>query len=120
MVEVNLYLFGKPEWEMDLEKAKAGDFKLLGENLRERLNKVSEIVTKLEKNGWERSAGLYDIMFYKKLKLDEAKIELKKLGIDDGDVDINDFDEEEDEDFEEDIEEDDEKNFTESKWVKKT
>ena len=49
MVEVNLYLFGKPEWEMDLEKAKAGDFKLLGENLRERLNKVSEIVTKLER-----------------------------------------------------------------------
>ena len=53
-------------------------------------------------------------------KVKKYSQELKKLGIDDGDVDINDFDEEEDEDFEEDIEEDDEKNFTESKWVKKT
>lgn len=120
MVEINIHLFGKPEWEMDLEKADAEAFRLLGEDIKERLKRISEIIVKLEKNGWDRSAGLYDIMYYKKIKLDQAKDELKKLEIGEDEVNLEDFDEEEfDEDLEEEIENEDENNFTKDKWVKK-
>ncbi len=123
MVEINIHLFGKPEWEMDLEKASSDDFKLLGEELKERLARISELIIILEKNGWERSAGLYDIMYYKKIKLEDAKKEVKELGINEDEINLDDFSDEESEedleadDLEEDLEADN--NFTETKWVKK-
>ncbi len=105
MVEINVHLFGKPEFELDLEKANPEDIKALGEELKERLRRAGEIVEKLEQNGWERNAGMYDITFYKKIKLDEAKEELKKLGISEDEVSLDDFDEEEEEEGERDEEE---------------
>ena len=120
MSEINVHLFGKPEWEIDLEQASAEDFKALGEELKERLARISEIVTILEKNGWSRSAGLYDIMFYKNIKLDTAKIEIGKLGIKEDEINLDEFDEEEiDEDEESDDLEEDSQKYIESKWVKK-
>lgn len=88
MTEIIVHLFSKPEAEIDIEKAKPEDFKELGSELQTRLSRVSEIVEKLEKNGWERSAGMYDINFYKKIKLKIAKEELKKLGIGEDEVDV--------------------------------
>lgn len=88
MTEISVHLFSKPETEIDLEKAKPDDLKELGNELKKRLDKVAEIVEKLEKNGWERSAGMYDINFYKKIKLSEAKRELEKLGIKEDEVNI--------------------------------
>lgn len=88
MAEISIRLFLKPEAEIDLEKADADDFKELGNELQRRLKKVSEIIEKLEKNGWERSAGMYDINFYKKIKIQKAKEELKKLGIKENEVEI--------------------------------
>ena len=38
MIEIWIHLFGKPEWEMDLEKAKAKDFEELGKKLFDRLH----------------------------------------------------------------------------------
>ncbi len=107
MVEINIFLFSKPENEIELEEAKPEDFRKLGDELQVRLNKVAEIVEKLEKNKWERSAGLYDLSFYKKIKVDDAKKELEKLGIKEDEVDImeEEFDEEIEEEFEEDNEE---------------
>lgn len=101
MAEISIHLFSKPEVEIDLEKAKPEEFKQLGNELQERLNKVSEIIEKLEKNGWERSAGMYDVNFYKKIKIKEAKEELKKLDIKEDEIDI--VEEEFDEDNEEGI-----------------
>lgn len=95
MVEVSLFLFGKPEMEIDTEKAKPEDIKELGNELQARLKRISVIVEKLEKNGWERSGGLYDINFYKKISEEEAKAELKKLDIKEDEVSIMDFEEEE-------------------------
>lgn len=108
MVEISIHLFSKPEVEIDLEKAKPEDFRKLGEELQTRLSRASEIIEKLGKNGWKRSAGLYDVSFYKKIKPEEAREELKKLDIKEDEVDISeeDFDEEEfeDEKFEDDYE----------------
>lgn len=88
MIEIWIHLFGKPEWEMDLEKAKAKDFEELGKKLFDRLKWVSQIILKLEANNWERSAGLYDIHYYKETTLKKAKSELKKNGICEKEVNI--------------------------------
>lgn len=103
MAEISIHLFSKPEVEIDLEKAKPEDFKKLGEELKERLSRVAEIVEKLEKAGWERSVGMYDLNFYKKIKLSEVKQELEKLSIKADEVDI--MEEEFDGEFEEDLDE---------------
>jgi len=97
MTEISVYLFSKPEAEIDLEKAKPDDFKKLGDELQARLTRVAEIVEKLEKNGWERSAGIYDLTYYKKIKINEAKQELKNSGINEDEVEImeEEFDEDE-------------------------
>jgi len=94
MTEIIVHLFSKPEVEIDLEKARPKDFKKFGNELKERLDRISEITEKLENNSWERSAGLYDLTFYKKIKLSETKKELEKLGIDEKEVFLDDFDEE--------------------------
>ena len=98
MAEISLYLFGKPEWELDLDKAEPGEFRELGDSLRERLYRVAEITEKLEKNGWKRSGALYDIYFYKEAKREEAERELEELGIKEDEIY---FLEEEEEEIEE-------------------
>ena len=86
MAEISLYLFGKPEWEMDLDKAEPEEFRRLGDSLRDRLYRAAEITEKLERNGWERSGALYDLYFYKKVKREDAEKELKELGIKEDEV----------------------------------
>ena len=44
--------------------------------------KVADIVERLEKNGWERSAGLYHVVLSKDVSRKEAVQELKDLKID--------------------------------------
>ncbi len=93
--EICLHLFGKPEWEIDLEKAQPNDISSLGEELRDRLKEISNILEKLEKNGWERSAALYDIMLFKDITKKEAEKELKTLGLDIKLLNIEEFEPEE-------------------------
>jgi len=82
MIDINIFLFGKPEWMMDLKKAKPEDFMNLGFELWAWLDRVSEIIEELEKNGWSRSACLYNLYYSKETTLKKAKKELKDLGID--------------------------------------
>jgi len=96
--EVELWLFGKPEWELkDINTATPDEIRQLGEELRERLRRVAEIMKILEKNGWIRGGGgLYEIFYYKDIGIEEAKEELRRLGIDpEKEVDL--FEEEEEE-----------------------
>jgi hypothetical protein len=95
MATINIWLFGKPEWEMDFDKATYQDIKDLGDNLRDRLYRISEIVEKLENNEWFRSAGLYDLYLHKNIKKELVGEELEKLGIKEKEVNIEDFGEEE-------------------------
>lgn len=96
MVEISLFLYTKPGEEIDLDKATPEDIKNLGENINEWLKRVSEIMKKLESNKWEKSGGLYDVNFYKKISEKEAKEELKKLGIKEDEVNIFEIEDEED------------------------
>ncbi len=68
MATIDIWLFGNPEWEIDLDKATPLNIKDLGENLKDRLSRISEIVEKLENNGWNRGAGLYNLYLHKNIK----------------------------------------------------
>ena len=89
-MEIDVFLFGKPEWMIDLDKATPKDIRDLGLGIKERLEKISTIMEKLENNGWGRSAGLYDLFFYKGIDLENGKKELISLNIDEKDISIRD------------------------------
>ena len=94
MANIDIWLFGKPEWEMDFDKATPQDIKDLGENLKDRLCRIAEIVEKLENNVWCRSAGLYNLYLYKDVKKELVGEELEKLGIGEKELSVEDFGEE--------------------------
>ncbi len=87
IVEINIFLFGKPAWEIEnfegnnLEKNFSFTLKALGDKLKERLYKIAEIHEKLIDNGWEATGGLYTIKYTKNTTKKEAEKELEKLGI---------------------------------------
>ncbi|MCW3132040.1 MAG: hypothetical protein N2V73_04925 [Candidatus Methanospirare jalkutatii] len=97
-VEVDLFLFGKPEWEMNMEEVSASEIREKGEELKERLHRIAEIMEKLENAGWERAgASLYSISFYKDIAIEDAKEELRQLGIDPEEVGLMEIEEEDEE-----------------------
>ena len=91
MTEISIWLYGKPEWEINnLDEITGEQLKEHGKELMKRLSHIGDIVTKLEKNDWSRSAGLYDLFFYKDISVDKAKEELTNLGIDVEKIDLRD------------------------------
>lgn len=85
MVRFVLWLYGKPAWDMELERELDKDFsnmlRSVGDNRKEWLHKVADIYDKLINNGWEPYGTLYDIDFYKNISVEEAEEEFKKLGL---------------------------------------
>lgn len=93
--EVCIHLFGKPEWEINTEKASPNEIKNLGKDIAKRLEKAAKMMKILEKDGWDRSGGLYDISFFKDISKKEAKIQLKKIGIGLKEICLMEFEDEE-------------------------
>ena len=103
-----IFLFGKPAWEIDeLEGGEVTQelieqIRKMGDEIRQNLIWVAEVLTKLLKLGWSGSGGLYDVMLYKDVTLKEAERELAELNINTEQLNLE---EEEDEDDDEDLEE---------------
>ncbi len=98
MINISLYLYGKPEWDLPTDDGSIdGDLlKAHGNKLKEHLHKVADIVEKLKKNGWDYSLALYSLELYKEdITKQEVKKELKKLGISLKAINIMDFEDEE-------------------------
>lgn len=93
MVEISMYLFGKPEWEFE-EKIDSKKIREKGDELNARLQAIADTMDKLTTAGWDHYMTLYTLQFSKKLSKNEAEIELKKLGIDANTYHIEEFDEE--------------------------
>lgn len=89
-MEIKMFLFGKPEWMIDLDKSTIEDIRNLGLHIKERLDKISTVVDKLENDGWRRYAGLYDIYLYKDIDLENGKKELERLGINEDCISVRD------------------------------
>jgi hypothetical protein len=102
-VRLSLWLFGKPAWEIERLEGSDVDVRLLdeiaqlGEEFSARLKHVSEIGRKLLNAGWDGYGLLYDLDFMKDITLEEAKAELKALGIDENEVSLTEEEIEEDE-----------------------
>ena len=95
MIEIYLHLFGKPEWEINGDSAKAEEFKELGKKIQERLEKISNFIQILEEKYWKRSATSYGIIFYKDITRSQAERELKLLNINPEEVDLQEYNDQE-------------------------
>ncbi len=98
MVEFSLFLYYKPGPDMDIEGKENFDPEILvkhGEYLKEDLERTANWLKLLRENGWEYSGGLYDVMCYKDISIEEAKKELKRLGIDVDEENLMEIEEEE-------------------------
>ena len=81
MVEIMVYLFGKPEWEFGGEVDPKA-IKAKGDELKQRLYGIADKIQKLLDNGWDCEPTLYDLSLTKNISKVRAEKELKKLGID--------------------------------------
>jgi hypothetical protein len=87
-VEVSIFLFGKPAWEIDgleggdLDDALIEQIRAKGKELNESLDHAADLLTKLRRKGWEGSGTLYDVSLFKDVSLGVARKELSELGLD--------------------------------------
>lgn len=100
MINLSLHLYGKPEWDLPTDdKLINGDLlRAHGDDLKEHLHKIADIVEKLKKNGWDCSLALYNLEFCKEnITKQEAEKELKRLNINLKEIDLEELESEEDE-----------------------
>lgn len=87
-VEVSVFLFGKPAWEIDgfeggeLNEAMIQQIRKKGKELSESLDGVANTLAQLMKKGWEGCGTLYDVSLFKDVALGEARRELAEMGVD--------------------------------------
>ena len=108
MIHINRWLYGKPEWDMNLEdegnegEIKTEIIKEQGDYLKEHLHKVADVAEKLQKKGWLGCSTLYTLEFYKeKITKKQAEQELKQLKVDKNVISLDEFESEEEYDEEE-------------------
>jgi len=102
MILINIFLYGKPSWDMKIEGKRRLNPEILkkqGNYLKEHMYEVADIVKKLQKANWEMSkayGALYSLEFSKEgLNKKEAEIELKKIGVSIKSISIEEFEDEE-------------------------
>lgn len=69
-----------------------------GEEIKTRLVRVSQIGRTLLNAGWDGCGLLYDLDFLKEVTLEEAKAELKALGINESEITLDEEDLEDEDD----------------------
>jgi len=82
MASINLFLFGKPEWEFE-GKISVKGLKSKGNELKSRLHDIADAVQKLLAENWECELTLYGLLLYKDISKAKAQKELDRLGIKD-------------------------------------
>ena len=62
MFEINIWLFGKPAWEMEIEGVEINPdlLRIKAIELKERLETAADIIEKLQLAGYEVTGCLYD------------------------------------------------------------
>lgn len=85
MVNLIIWLYGKPAWDLEIEGEENIDpniFRKHGKYLKGHLSLVANTTEKLQKAGWSCCGTLYTLEFYKEnVTKKETKKELQKLGI---------------------------------------
>jgi hypothetical protein len=97
MVEFSLFLYYKPGPDMDIEGKENFDPQIRreqGKYVKEDLEAIANQLEKLKKAGWSYSGELYDVMCSKDISIEEAKKELKEMGIDVDEENLEEIEEE--------------------------
>ena len=87
MIELNIWLYGKPSWDIEIEGKKFLDPLVLKEHaflMKEHLERAAEILSLLQNSGWklaESYGAIYSLTLYKNLNKKYAEQELQKFGI---------------------------------------
>lgn len=84
VTRISLFLFGKPSWEglkVEAGELTPQDLRDKAKELKERLERLGDVLEKLENNGWEQLGGLYSLMLSKEISKEEAKAELQRIGV---------------------------------------
>jgi hypothetical protein len=87
-VEISVFLFGKPAWEIEGFEGGQLDSELIalirakGKDLVQELDGVADILEKLLQNGWQGCGTLYDVCLSKDVSIGQARKELNELGLD--------------------------------------
>jgi hypothetical protein len=87
-VEVSIFLFGKPAWEIDgfeggeLNEVMIQKIREKGKDLGESLDEAANTLTQLMKKGWGGTGTLYDVILFKDVALGDARRELTEMGLD--------------------------------------
>ena len=94
---ISIYLFGKPEWEINCSPS-PGVLRELGKNLCKRLNRVSDIIEKLEGAGYVRPDQVnYSLDYFTDDSEETVKEQLKGLDINEDEVSLNIIEDEDEE-----------------------
>lgn len=81
MVVISINFFGKPEREFGGKKITAETIRAKGNELKQRLSKIATAIEKLTAKKWNYQLVGNNLSFTKKIPEEDAKIELKKIGI---------------------------------------
>lgn len=68
MIEIQLWLYGKPSWDMPIEGVTSITPNMLRKRAKElykHLLAVADLFEKLSKEGWNVSGSIYSLTFYK-------------------------------------------------------
>lgn len=97
MINLSIYLYGKPEWNLGNTQDSLSP-KLIrkhAEDLHQHLNEVAKTIEKLQTADWSCDLALYSLELYKGITKKQAEQELKKLKIDPDLVNLMECEEEE-------------------------
>jgi len=87
MISLSIWLYGKPNWDIPIEGKNFLDPKMIKEHneyLYSHLNCITDIIEKLNSNGWNFSevyGEFYAVVFYKNISYSSAAEEVSDLGI---------------------------------------
>ncbi len=101
MINISLWLYGKPSWGMPIEGKAYINPKIIresGDDLRNHLHNVADILEKLQSSGWKMSesyGSIYALELHKNTTKKEAQKELKTLKINIDDINIEELEDEE-------------------------
>lgn len=84
MLELNMMLYGKPAWDIDMENLDTEKIRERGFKIQKRLNKIADNIDIFKEKGYEVYGRLYDIevVIPDDMTLDELKEELERMEID--------------------------------------
>lgn len=95
MIEIRVWLYGKPSWDMPIEGINSITSNVLrerAEELQSHLLSVADLLEKLNNQGWKVSGDIYTLTFFKDKEISKEEIIniLKEISINKENIEVTD------------------------------